>query len=181
MPTLILVVGLLGALLGTSTPLLAAGQLDPTFGVGGIVRTSVGGALISLASDVEVASDGDIVLVGFVGVAPANASAVVRYDSGGTLDPAFGTGGMVVTPLGGPTGVSGGNVAIQSDGRILVAGSASNGTDNDVRIVRYLPEGAADVLVDPDGRIVVAGSTRTLSRASRLDAKGSGHDRCLMA
>ena len=53
----------------------------------------------------------------------------------GSLDASFGTGGKVTTPIG--SGATGNSVAIQSDGKILVAGYSYNGTDNDFALVRY--------------------------------------------
>ena len=53
----------------------------------------------------------------------------------GSLDNTFGSGGKVTTPIG--SGATGNSVAIQSDGKILVAGYSYNGTDNDFALVRY--------------------------------------------
>ncbi|HKR05093.1 MAG TPA: T9SS type A sorting domain-containing protein [Bacteroidia bacterium] len=96
----------------------------------------------------------------------------------GTLDPAFGIGGKVTTDIGGADdkGVA---IAIQSDGKLVVTGFSYNGSDNDVALVRYLPDGSLDstfgtngktttpignegdyglsVALQPDGKIVVGG------------------------
>ena len=53
----------------------------------------------------------------------------------GSLDASFGTGGKVTTPIG--SGATGNSVAIQSDGKILVAGWSNNGTNDDFALVRY--------------------------------------------
>ena len=53
----------------------------------------------------------------------------------GSLDASFGTGGKVTTPIG--SGATGNSVAIQSDGKILVAGGSYNGSNNDFALVRY--------------------------------------------
>ena len=55
----------------------------------------------------------------------------------GSLDASFGTGGKVTTPIG--SGATGNSVAIQSDGKILVAGESWNGSNStyDFALVRY--------------------------------------------
>src|SRR5688572_31371779 len=70
----------------------AAGDLDPTFGVGGKVVTSFPGGL-DTANDVAVQTDGKIVVGGFSG----SDFALTRYNIDGTLDQTFGTGGRVNT------------------------------------------------------------------------------------
>ena len=53
----------------------------------------------------------------------------------GSLDNTFGTGGKLTTDFGSSDG--GNSVAIQSDGKILVAGYSYNGSDDDFALVRY--------------------------------------------
>ena len=53
----------------------------------------------------------------------------------GSLDASFGTGGKVTTPIG--SGATGNSVAIQSDGKILVAGWSGNYSNEDFALVRY--------------------------------------------
>lgn len=100
------------------------------------------------------------------------------------LDAGFGTSGKVVTPAGSGNDV-GQAVAIQPDGKIVVAGYASNGTNNDFAVFRYNPNGTLDdtfdgttnangviltpigqsedeafgVAIQPDGKIVLVGQT----------------------
>ena len=54
----------------------------------------------------------------------------------GSLDNTFDTDGKLTTDIG-SYGDDGNSVAIQSDGKILVAGYSYNGTDNDFALVRY--------------------------------------------
>jgi len=62
--------------------------------------------------------------------------------SAGVLDPTFGTGGMLTTGVG--FGVIGSAMAIQADGKIVVAGSTVGSTDNDFLLVRYNADGSLD-------------------------------------
>jgi uncharacterized delta-60 repeat protein len=90
-----------------STP----GSLDPTFGNGGKVLTPGGGA-----TDAILQPNGDIVVSGGFGVA--------RYLPTGKLDTAFGSGGMASAGFVG--GESRTGVAVQTDGKIVWAGSQGN-------------------------------------------------------
>src|SRR5437660_697142 len=109
--------------------LLSGGSLDPTFGGGGVVTTLIGTG--GLAYAVAVQPDGKIVVAGEA--APSAGSfayhfALARYNANGTLDTTFGSGGKVVSALGtGESDVRG--VALQADGKIVVAGLIVLGGD----------------------------------------------------
>src|SRR5262249_13072636 len=118
--------------------LLAAGDLDPTFGTGGIATTdnnSYGVAVYGLA----LQGDGKIVAVGGGGFALA------RYNLDGSLDPTFGSGGTVFAILiPGDSQESARSVALQSDGKIVVAGFTLGTRGNDFLLARYNTDGTLD-------------------------------------
>ena len=158
----------------------ANGTLDGTFGVGGKVTTPV------LAADdqaraVAIQTDGRIVVAGWAANATNYDFAVVRYGATGALDGTFGVGGKVTTAVG-TSDDQAYAVAVQTDGKIVVAGDARNAGGNlDVAVVRYLGGGgldgtfgvggrvttpigagddtARDLALQPDGKLVVVGST----------------------
>src|SRR6185436_2403042 len=66
-------------------------------------------------------------------------------------DTSFDTDGYVSTPIG--TGAYAYGVAIQSDGKIVAAGYAWNGTDYDFAVARYTSTGALDTSFDTDGKV----------------------------
>ena len=159
--------------------LLAAGDLDPGFGIGGKVMTDFAGPTRNSGEGVAVQADGKLVVVGGIGVA--------RYNTDGSLDTTFGTGGRVtVGIIGGGTGLYA--VAVQSDGKVVAAGGASNaGTRQDFCLMRLNGDGSLDttfgaggevttdvgsgdddfghaVAIQPDGKIVAAGSSGLLCR-----------------
>lgn len=70
----------------------------------------------------------------------------------GELDATFGENGRVATALG-HYGDQAYALAVQADGRILVAGSSSNGANLDFAVVRYTPDGALDPSFDLDGAV----------------------------
>jgi uncharacterized delta-60 repeat protein len=99
------------------------GTLDTTFGARGKVRTDFPG-LAAVASSVVIQPDGKIVVAG--GAFPlftfAGDFKVVRYNSNGSLDTSFGSGGIVTTFFPGD-GSYAFAVALQSDGKIIAAGT----------------------------------------------------------
>ncbi|HET7487172.1 MAG TPA: Calx-beta domain-containing protein [Acidimicrobiales bacterium] len=121
----------------------ADGTLDATFGTGGKVLTDFGTTTGDQANAVALQPDGKIVAAG-ISTGTTDDVAVARYNSNGTLDTTFGTGGKLVTDVGG--GADSGNaVALQPDGRIVVAGDTFPPSSNSrFLVVSYKPSGALD-------------------------------------
>lgn len=70
------------------------------------------------------------------------------------LDFSFNTSGTAVTSIG--TGEDKANsVAVQTDGKIVVAGNSTNGTDVDFAVVRYTIDGSLDTSFDADGKMTI--------------------------
>ncbi len=101
------------------------------------------------AFGVAVQDDGKIVVVGVAG----GRIHVARYLTGGTLDPTFSTDGRVFTDLGPGTDVAV-DVAVQDDGKIVVAGDRKrfSGAAR-FALVRYNPDGTLDPTFSGDGRV----------------------------
>ena len=119
-----------------------AGQLDTTFGQGGIVTTKFNfGGFNSASFSTAVQSDGKILAAGASSDQNGNLLTLVRYNLNGTLDNTFGTNGIIVGNT--QYGIAK-SVAIQSDGKIVAAGCYYNGSDNDFSLVRYKSNGAVD-------------------------------------
>lgn len=158
----------------------ADGELDPSFGDGGVVLTDLG--VREVAAGVALQPDGKIVIAGHRRQLDELLSdfAVVRYLPDGALDSSFGDGGVVITDVGSSEGAGG--IAVQPDGKIVLAGAS----DGDLALLRYLPDGSLDpafgvggvVRTDfggrstdsasavgllPDGRIVAAGSSNVVA------------------
>src|SRR5262249_11954148 len=120
------------------------GTLDTSFGSAGRVTTDLGGRYES-ATALALQSDGKIVLAGGSMGDAFNDFALARYNSDGTLDSSFGTGGKVITKFeNSPDGIAPGevsaqaySVAVQPDGKIVVAGEANIEGEEDFALVRY--------------------------------------------
>ncbi|MCX7788451.1 MAG: hypothetical protein N2442_12240, partial [Spirochaetes bacterium] len=105
--------------------------------------------------------------------------ALVRYNEDGSLDTSFGIGGIVTTQIGNTAGANG--IAVQSDGKIILAGYAFMDSALTFTLARYNPNGSLDstfgtggkvtnkignysiangVKVQTDGKIIVVGSQK---------------------
>src|SRR5206468_12355332 len=85
----------------------------------------------------------------------------------GDLDPTFGIGGKVTTGIG--TDDYGYAVAIQADGKLVVAGETNNGINYDVALVRYNANGTLDPTFGTGGRVTTAVGTSEIGRESRRE------------
>lgn len=117
------------------------GRLDTTFGDGGKVITDLGDN--EYAQSIALQADGKLVVVGTSGSYGNGDFLVVRYNADGTLDSSFGAGGYVTTGINGDDDAE--HVAIQADGKIVVAGTTNAGGGQlDFALVRYHSNGALD-------------------------------------
>jgi uncharacterized delta-60 repeat protein len=157
---------------GAATPALAAdGALDPSFGTGGIVIKDFAGG-DDFLEDTATQMDGKIVGVG--------GTLLARFNEDGSLDTAFGSGGLAVTPANAAFN----EVAVQPDGRIVIAGGAftkcavarfnADGTLDttfgtggvaSIDFVSRSFQRAAGLVLDHAGRIVLQGTVKALTSA----------------
>ena len=123
------------------------GSLDTSFDGDGKLTTIVGNRQSSdYANAVAIQSDNKIVVAGRgITSSGGNDFALVRYNSNGSLDTTFDTDGIILTTLSPGTNDQANAVVIQSDGKIIAAGSSSGGSSiNDFAFVRYNPDGSLD-------------------------------------
>ncbi|MCP4349586.1 MAG: hypothetical protein GY795_29245, partial [Desulfobacterales bacterium] len=129
------------------------GSLDTSFGGDGTVTTPVGSGE-DMGGFAAVQSDGKIVLAGYSFNGSDDDFAVVRYNTDGSLDTGFGTGGKLTTPVGSGDDRSYG-VCIQSDEKIVITGESYNGSNYDFAVARYNSDGTLDTAFG-NGGIVTA-------------------------
>ena len=129
------------------------GTPNKSFGTDGIVRTDIRGDA-DQAEAVAVQPDGKIVVAGLAAKVIGTSSdfALVRYNPDGTLDQSFGDHGIVTTDFGGEDAAVA--LAIQSDGKIVLAGTASD----HIALARYASNGTLDITFGSSGTTVNPGN-----------------------
>lgn len=152
----------------------ANGTLDPGFGTGGKVLLDFGGAgRFDEVRALAVRSGGRIVAAGATATEDfTNDFALARFRADGTLDPGFGAGGKVTTDFGGSDDRIHG-LAVQADGKLVAAGAAVVGGDENFGVARYHPDGTLDAGFGTGGKVTTdfAGS---VDRAQALALQADG-------
>jgi uncharacterized delta-60 repeat protein len=166
--------------LPSSVASAAPGEPDTSFGSGGKSLLDFGGRDLGWA--VALQPDGKIIVAGYsdVGTNPDNFAVARLLNPQGTFDPSFGSGGKSLIDFGGQE--NGRAVALQPDGKVVVAGSSNaGGGGNNFAVARLLnPQASLDpsfgiggtsladfggndtgeaLALQPDGKIVVAGAS----------------------
>jgi uncharacterized delta-60 repeat protein len=138
----------------------ADGSLDQTFGTNGSVETTFGDQTAE-ARAVALQADGKIIVVGVSGAgsySELNDFVLARYNSDGSLDQTFGTGGKVKTHFPGVdnTGSSATSVALQPDGKLVVGGyrKESDRTPHEFALARYNSNGTLDSAFGQAGKVM---------------------------
>jgi uncharacterized delta-60 repeat protein len=196
-----------GGTMGASSNIVLArynadGSLDATFGTNGLVNLVDPSVSQPYVADARLQSDGKIVTVGSsILSGQGRAYEMARFNSDGSLDTTFGTSGLVRTSFGLAgkfDGIS--DLAIQSDGKILVVGTSNYDASGDEEwsMARYDSSGnldptfgsggkltdpitsapttssiAASLALQSDGKIVVVGNTGPTLAVARYDAFGN--------
>jgi len=131
---------------------VSTGYLDHTFSDDGKVLTNVAGD--DTGEAVAVQADRKVVVAGTTH--GGTDIALVRYDTGGALDPSFDGDGIVITDLSGDDAAFA--VAIQADGKIVVGGFTDDGVS--AALLRYDTDGTLDTTFgDGDGVATISAGT----------------------
>ena len=142
----------LGALAAMPASALG-GQLDPAFATAGMRTTDFGGTY-DWAHATVIQRDGAIVAAGESNASGTHDFAVARYTAAGALDPSFGSGGLVATDFG-KSDDRAFAVALQPDGRIVVAGVSNRSGSRDFALARYNTDGSLDLTFGNNGLVVL--------------------------
>lgn len=132
------------------------GTLDPTFDGDGVLLSDA----VERFDDVAVLDDGAILAAG--------GTSVARFLPDGSLDAAFGAGGLAST-----TGPDVAALAVDGAGRIVAAGSVVTGASSVAAVVRFLPGGSLDATFG-DGGVAVADVAASSHYARGVDAQADG-------
>ncbi len=174
----------------------APGDLDTTFGTNGVTITHVNGNDVPYG--LALRSDGKFFVIAEADFMSSSQSVMLLYNADGTLDSGFGSSGVnVLTPFNVGFAGQATAVALQSDGKPVVAGFLSTGGNKNFAVTRYLSDGSVDtgfgvngvvttpvsltfddeatsLAIQADGSIVAAGHTQNIDFALvRYDADGA--------
>lgn len=193
------------------TRLNADGTVDTDFSASGTYgagrqNINFSGNSLDFGEAVAIQSDGKIVIAGYTNAAGNNDFAVVRLNTDGTIDTNFSASGTYgagkqAINFTGSSDDQAKAVAIQSDGKILVAGYTTASGNSDFAVVRLNTDGTLDTSFSPsgtygagkqtinfsgssndraeaiaiqsDGKIILAGTSNNTFAATRLDTDGS--------
>lgn len=175
---------LLFFVLASASSLAANGDLDPSFGIGGITTAGVTQAGFQLPVTPVVMPGGRILTCAPLGDNGASGTdfLVTRYLANGGLDTTFSFDGKVTVDFGGNNDQCNA-IALQSDGKIVVVGTTNAAGNSDFAIARLDADGTLDtsfgngtgksivafdtggsnadiganVAIQPDGKIVAVG------------------------
>lgn len=153
----------------------ADGRPDESFGVDGVVDYWVDSDAYGFyGRSVAVQADGKIVVAGTVAVESGSAFAVARYHSDGSVDTSFGTDGKTVTPFveGELVSAECRAMALQADGKIVLAGHASGGSAVHFALARYHSNGSLDTGFGGDGKVTTSFAGYYYDVDSYFHAKG---------
>jgi uncharacterized delta-60 repeat protein len=142
----------------------ANGSLDTTFDGDGVVKLPPPNTPGWGFRDVALQSDGKIVALGR-DANPNESTLLARFNPDGSLDTTFGVGGLVRN-----TTVEGFEVALTSDGKIVVGGGNSS---SQIAAARYNADGSLDTTFDGDGVVSVnLGASSAVARTVAVQADG---------
>lgn len=133
----------------------ADGRLDTTFSGDGKLTTDLGVGH-DIAYTVAIQPDGKILVGGQSYIAETGTDfAIIRYNSDGSLDTTFADEGILTTDFYGDYDVAR-EIMVQSDGKIVVAGSTLIGSNNEFALVRYNSDGSLDTTFSTDGKVTTS-------------------------
>ncbi|MBS1545944.1 MAG: T9SS type A sorting domain-containing protein [Bacteroidetes bacterium] len=170
-----------------------AGQLDTSFGIGGMAFLDMDTSYFSVV-DMAIQNDGKILVTGRINSGQGWDIYLVRCLPDGAPDQSFGNQGIVQTDIG-TFWDEGRAIAVQPDGKIIVAAQSQVDIFGVLKLARYLPDGTLDatfatggmastpppsygspydIALNAEGDILVAGSSGDLSEIAvfRFTANG---------
>lgn len=141
-----------------STSYGQSGLPDPSFGDNGIVITDISSGQPDILRAIAIQPDQKILAAGSIGTGAASDFVVVRYLPDGSPDPDFGVDGIARIDFNGvPSSCYA--VAVQPDGRIVLAGQASTNNASDFAVARLNTDGSPDTTFSHDGKVITDLST----------------------
>lgn len=151
----------------------ADGTLDTTFDTDGMNQASVSTASGTFNSvDAVLTAEGKLIVAGSHSFdSGASRVAMVRFNADGSRDTTFGTNGVTITSAS-AGGLTAAAMSLQSDGKIIVAGTQTYGTNYFFALQRYTAAGQLDATFDRDGRVTTSFAQNTSAVAMQILSNG---------
>lgn len=141
------------------------GSLDSDFNDDGMVTSDdLNTSYDFAASSIAIQNDGKILIAGrgitydfdpdsdFPSFSYHSDVAIARFKIDGSLDSSFGESGVIKTSFGDESSMAS-SITLQSDGKILIAGSAHINGHSTIALARYNVDGSLDSSFDEDGKV----------------------------
>ncbi|MFM8251954.1 MAG: hypothetical protein ACKOBW_10205 [Planctomycetota bacterium] len=130
----------------------AAGVLDSSWNGNGRLTLDFGGT--DVAASMAIQPDGKVIMAG--SSAPNDSVALARTNDQGQLDPSFGNQGRMTFSMAGRS-LGAGQVAVQSDGRIVIAGGSclTGSTNCSLLFARFTTTGQIDTSFGSSGIVTL--------------------------
>ncbi len=130
---------------------LPNGNIDPSFGKSGKIHTHF--HFFDGINALEIQEDEKILVAGSAVVDNNQVIVLARYLPNGLLDKSFGEEGKVISPLN-QTGAGAHAMALQKDGKIVLAGFTLDHFDFNFALLRFLPDGKPDLSFGEAGMVI---------------------------
>ncbi|MBL7945205.1 MAG: T9SS type A sorting domain-containing protein [Flavobacteriales bacterium] len=153
--------------------LTAQGELDATYGTGGLVLLDEGDGYTEMVSDILLQSDGKLLVIGSVSTPAEQRFRVTRLLSDGTIDTSYGTNGNAMGPIVSGT-IEPRRGRLQADGKLAFATNSTVGSVTRSSIWRLDANGQLDTSFGIDGQLVDpfgTGTSKTHHVAQQSDGK----------
>lgn len=161
--------------------LMPDGSYDSGFGTEGVVHYDIGSG-DDFASAVVLQPDGKMIIGGTANNGNDNNFCLIRINEDGSLDPTFGNNGVVITEVS-PNNDGIADMELQADGKLVVAGTARIGNNDDIAIARYHTgintsveeigkENELSLYPNPTSNQLTVASERRLNNIELVDALG---------
>jgi uncharacterized delta-60 repeat protein len=156
------------------------GFIDATFGINGIVTTDFGGEHLAYGTCSGLQNDGKVIVGGYAYNQQFQQDySISRYNIDGSIDSSFGVFGKVILDFGFPDNAAA--LAIQPDGKIIMAGNSltNSGDDTYILMGKFNRNGQLDSSFGINGKVIqrpdynVAVNAIALKRDGNFDITGS--------
>jgi uncharacterized delta-60 repeat protein len=153
---------------------LGSGAPDTEFGnPAGIVLASIGDGQEAFANALSIQPDGKLLVAGSARDGGASKVLLARFNPDGTPDGGFGSGGTVLSAIGDGDDVAASALALQADGRIVVAGHATDSGGTNLLVARYNADGSPDASFGTGGLSLVPLGDDGTAEANALALQGA--------